>query len=134
MLVVFVVRSDGQTIVVEVPGTYNYIQVVEMNLTPLQSTTVSAKFSNDFNIALTQNQDSYTANTMYEILIGGWSNTASVIRYITHDTCNTSKTIESEICLTTSIVCYIILLRVSTLPYRGGQVSSPLGFSCYIIN
>jgi len=133
VLAVFVDPSNGQTIV-HLSGTYNYIRVINLNQTPLQSITVSAKFSNDFNIALTQYSDSYTANTMYEILIGGWSNTASVIRYIIHDTCNNSQNIESEIFLATSIVRYIILLQVSTLPWRGGQVSSPLGFSFHIIN
>jgi len=88
--------------------------------------------SNDFHIALKQYSYSYAANTVYKIVIGGWSNTASVIRYRTHDTCNNIQNMESEISLETSIVCYIIFQR--TLPWRGGQVSSPLGFSCYIIN
>jgi len=82
MLAVFVVGNNGP-IVVQLPGVYNYIRVVQLSLTSRQWIQVSGKFSNDFHIALTQNPDCYTANTMYEIVIGGWSDTQSVIRYIT---------------------------------------------------
>jgi len=82
VLAVFVVGNDG-TIVVQLPGMYSYSRFVKLNLTTLQSIQFSGKFSNDLTIGLTQNPDSYTSNTMYEIVIGGWSNTESVIRYIT---------------------------------------------------
>jgi len=81
-LAVFVAGSDD-TSDIHVPGMYKYTRVAQLNLATRQSIQVSGKFSNDFHIALTTNADSYTANTMYEIVIGGWANTQSVIRYIT---------------------------------------------------
>jgi len=69
-LFVFIVSNDG-LFVVQLPNVYSYTRVVELNLVALESIRVSGKLSTDLNIGLTQNPDDYTANTMYEIVIGG---------------------------------------------------------------
>ena len=65
---------------ITIPGVYQYSRVIGLDVSSKTSIVVSIKMSNDFHVGLTNYQDTYTLNTMYEIPIGGWSNTASVIR------------------------------------------------------
>ena len=68
------------TNVINIPGPYNHVRVPGVNLSNKSAILISAMIPNDLIIGLTQAQDSYTANTMYEIVISGWGNTKSVIR------------------------------------------------------
>jgi hypothetical protein len=75
--------SKGSTAIrvqVEIPNHYGYRQVAIDLVPTVQYALFNIKLSNDFLLAMTQYNDVYNANTLYEINIGGQSNTKSVIR------------------------------------------------------
>lgn len=63
-------------------GVYRYHRV-NINLMPTsQAILLYSKVPNDQYIGLTQSKDIYEPNSMYEIVISGWGNTRSVIRFV----------------------------------------------------
>jgi len=65
---------------VNVPTQNQYSRVPVDLLPTLKSVLLNVKMPNDFFVALTQYEDDYTVNTIYEIDIGAYQNTKSVIR------------------------------------------------------
>ena len=65
----------------DLPPSYNYIPVSEVDLSNKSAILVYGQISNDLHIGLLEAKGDYTANKMYEIVIGGWANSQSVIRY-----------------------------------------------------
>lgn len=68
------------TVMITIPPVNQYNRVIGMNMSTRQSIVVAARMSNDLFVGLTRDPDSYTANTMYEIIIGGYFNQRSWIR------------------------------------------------------
>ena len=66
---------------VAVPGNYSYQFVNDFVFAPANKWLLfEVQISNDAHIALTVEADNYDDENMYEIVIGGWSNSQSVIR------------------------------------------------------
>lgn len=65
---------------IDVAGVYNYRRIDGIELSKKKSIVLSAKLSNDLHVGLLEQKDIYDKNKMYEIVIGGWANTRSVIR------------------------------------------------------
>lgn len=67
----------------ELPATYNYQQAEGLDFSACpdkQWVFVRCKLPTDCHVALTSVSAQYEPNQMYEIVIGGWANTRSVIR------------------------------------------------------
>ena len=62
-----------------IPAYAKYIGVA-LNVSTRNSIVINVKSFMDVNVGLTRDPDSYTANTMYEIVIGGFSNTKYIFR------------------------------------------------------
>ena len=60
-------------------GTYEY-EDVGIDLSDRKSIIFRVRTTNDANIALVEHRHSYAPEEMYEIVIGGTSNTQSTIR------------------------------------------------------
>jgi Farnesoic acid 0-methyl transferase len=57
-----------------------YHRVIGLDLSTRNSIVISTRIASDFIVGLTRDPDSYTPNTMYEIVIGGAGNSQSIIR------------------------------------------------------
>jgi Farnesoic acid 0-methyl transferase len=62
-----------------IPGVYKYNRAA-LKVSTRNHIVINVRIWSDINVALTRDPDNYTANTAYEIIIGGWTNTQSVIR------------------------------------------------------
>jgi hypothetical protein len=83
ILVYIILRYDfsaiAKALLSDRPGSYLYSTLAYVGGDAYVLLEVLA--SNDAHIALSEGQDVYTSN-MYEIVIGGWSNAKSAIRYV----------------------------------------------------
>ena len=109
---------------ISIPGVYKYNRVT-FNISTRQSIMISVRMSSDLTVGLTRDPDSYTANTMYEIVIGGWTNTQSVIRW---GVCIYHFEFLVAVCTTMGVLKNIVYLFVQELlifTFRADKTHTP---------
>jgi len=72
--------SNCSGIQLDIPGPYAYTYVAVSIQESLQSAFFDVRMPHDFIVALTEYDDQFADQTLYEIVIGGWGNTQSAIR------------------------------------------------------